>query len=110
MSGKFVELLCITLGSHSVAELAKVGLEDCTAVLIYISNQVSAGRAGPCPSRCDQFQHKISFDQKYNQKLFRDFQLEKFCFSVGATQPISTKCMPSGFQFGFEFNWYLVPF
>ena len=34
MSGKFLELLFITLGSHSVAELAKIGLKDCTTVLI----------------------------------------------------------------------------
>ena len=81
MRGKFVELLCITLGSHSVAELAKVGLEDCTAVLIYISNQVSPGGAWPYPSRCDQFQHKISFDQKYNQRNFSGiFNWKSFAF------------------------------
>ena len=35
MSRKFLELLFITLGSHSVAELAEVGFKDCTAILIY---------------------------------------------------------------------------
>ena len=36
MSRKFLELLFITLGSHSVTELAKVGFKDCTAILIYL--------------------------------------------------------------------------